>query len=143
MNQLNATLSEDHLTIIRTILEQEKGYDHAEIASIRLSPANIETGEIVYTIEHYDDFQNDLPVTQTYRSGHYMTYYVKSFGDLMEELRKLPSRESRELYILAQRIGVKNLTEQFKSEQARAFANDLLTQHASLLTMIENKEADS
>jgi hypothetical protein len=52
-------------------------------------------------------------------------------------MRALPSRETRELGVMASRLAFAGDTSMLVSEQARSFAKDLIERHQSILTMIE------
>jgi hypothetical protein len=133
---ITITVTRAQLNMLEDFLRESKGYDTAELRYIAIQP-DCETLGLTYTA--LDDFQSHLDYDKRVNCSYSEEVSGKSFLDLQMELTKLPSREMRELQVMAKKFAGMTDTSKLTSALAKAFAASITEAHSNLLTMIEDK----
>jgi hypothetical protein len=133
MQDFNIQMTAATLDAICEFAKRERGYDSAGFSHVQ--QYNFEDkGEFFFSFR--DDFQKDVAYDNQIKNGN-MGFFASNPEELWSQILALPSRETRELGVMASRLAFAGDISMLVSEQARSFAKDLIERHQSILTMIE------
>jgi len=119
---------------MQRFFQDQLGFDEADFYSIRIT----NKAKICFVFSLYDDFQGPLP--QQYRVEHenYRDFSGETIADIWATIRRIPSRERRELLVMAKQLaGAVGQADKLVSLAGKEFAAKLKQDHADLYTLLE------
>ena len=102
---------------------------------------------IAFDFRLEDDFQKELETKDKFHnSGSYFIYIYfddESCKTLEQQVAEIPSREMRELEVLARQLGrINGISQEFLSHAGREFAKDLNKRAESMTKAIKNMKRE-
>ena len=119
---------------MQSFFQYQLGFDTADFEYIRIES----DAEPAFIFSLYDDFQKELPVQHRVEHETYRTFSGETIADIWGSIRAVPSRERRELLVMAKQLaGTLGQADKLVSLAGQEFAAKLKQDHADLYTLLE------
>lgn len=121
---------------IEEILITSKGYDFADVKSIKIGKADISL-----TFSAWDTFQENVPTEHKVKQFTWDNLNGETLNDLLSKIYALPSRPMRELEVLAKQLtGITGMEAQLQSIVVKKMLLPLLEQRDELCKLLAPAE---
>ena len=119
---------------MQRFFQDQLGFDNVEFEYIRIRG----NGKPTFIFSLYDDFQRELPPQHRVEHETYRTFSGETIADIWASIRAIPSRERRELLVMAKQLaGALGQADKLVSLAGKEFAAKLKQDHADLYTLLE------
>ena len=119
---------------MQRVFQDQLGFDNADFDYINIRS----NGKPAFIFSLHDDFQKELPMQHRVEHESYRLFSGKTIAEIWVSIRLIPSRERRELLVMAKQLaGALGQADKLVSLAGKEFAAKLKQDHADLYTLLE------